>query len=136
VSWSLIEWEAEAERLGGRFWQPAAGRRIARAYFGGTTYVEVDLLLLKDEINELIAPRISLPRNAINEEARRAASALARWRPNITHAEGAGAAPAQPLIEPSASEPLPRGNAVRGWIWGFLLIAIAAGFVQALSHCS
>lgn len=70
------------ERFGGRFWQPAGpGRRIARAYFGGTTYVEVDLFLDKDEINELIAPRISLPRNAINGEVRSAAHALARWRP-------------------------------------------------------
>jgi hypothetical protein len=83
MSWSLAEWEAEAERLGGRFWQPADGsRRIARAYFGGTTYVEVDLFQQTDEINELIAPRISFPRNSTNAEAQAAAIALANWRPS------------------------------------------------------
>jgi len=121
MSWSLIEWEAEAERLGGRFWQPAGpGRRIARAYFGGTTYVEVDLFQQSDEINELIPPRISFPRNAvITEETRIAANALARWRPDTTHADPPGEA--QQRIAPDA---LPKGSAWRGWLWIALMIAV------------
>lgn len=81
MSWPLSAWSEEAERLGARVWHPQAPgpRRIARAYWGNA-YVEVQLFLVEDVINELIPPRASIS-NTTPAEVRAAIVALCNWRP-------------------------------------------------------
>jgi hypothetical protein len=80
MGWPLSAWQEQAENLDAHFWRPAQGnRRIARACWGNA-YVEVDLFLHDDLINELIPPRASIPETA-TREVRAAITALASWRP-------------------------------------------------------
>jgi hypothetical protein len=61
-------------------------------------------------------------------------SGLSYTHVDKTAADARGAEQSRPVTQPSVDEPLPKGNAVRGWLWGLLLVAIAAILVWRLTR--